>query len=62
MALGGTPVAAWWQLTLVKMCEPVVATGGLSEAEVAEALAACDDPDFCMVSPTLVVAWGRRPE
>jgi len=62
MALGGTPVAAWWQLTLVKMCEPVVATGGLSEAEVADVLAACDDPDFCLVPPTLVTAWGRRPE
>ncbi len=62
MALGGTPVAAWWQLTLVKMCEPVAAMGSLSEAEVADVLAACDDPDFCMVSPTLVTAWGRRPE
>jgi SAM-dependent methyltransferase len=62
VALGGTPAAAWWQVTLAKMCEPVVANGSLSEPEVAEVLAGCDRPGFSMLYPTLVTAWGRRPE
>jgi SAM-dependent methyltransferase len=62
VALGGTAAAAWWQVTLAKMCEPIAANGSLSEAEVAEILAACDDPGFSMLYPTIVTVWGRRPE
>jgi SAM-dependent methyltransferase len=62
VALGGTPGAAWWQLTLAKMCEPLVANGSLSEADATKALAACDDPGYSMLYPTLVTVWGRRPE
>ena len=62
VALGGTPAAAWWQVTLAKMCEPVVANGSLTEADVAEVLAGCDDPGYSMLFPTTVTVWGRRPE
>lgn len=61
VALGGTPAAAWWRLTLEKLCPPLVATGQLSEAELAEMVAVCDDEGFCSFFPILVTAWGRRP-
>lgn len=60
VALGGTPAAAWWQLSVVKVCEAAVAAGHLSEAEMADALA-CDDERYCTLYPTIVTAWGRRP-
>jgi SAM-dependent methyltransferase len=61
VALGGTPAATWWQLCLAKMGEPAIATGRLTEAQLAEVLAACDDPGYCTLFPTIVTAWGRRP-
>jgi SAM-dependent methyltransferase len=59
--LGGSAAAAWWQLSLAKLAEPLVRTGRLTGAEVAEALAACDDEGFCAFYPMLVTAWGQRP-
>jgi SAM-dependent methyltransferase len=61
VALGGTPAATWWQLSVAKMCEAAIAAGRLTEAEVADYVAAYDDPGFCTLFPTTVTAWGRRP-
>jgi SAM-dependent methyltransferase len=61
VALGGTPAATWWQLSLAKLSQPLVATGLVTEAEADDLLRSCDDPGFCMLYPTLVSAWGRRP-
>jgi SAM-dependent methyltransferase len=61
VALGGSPAATWWQLSLAKLCEPALAGGRLPEAEVADVLAACDDDRYCTLFPTTVTVWGRRP-
>jgi len=61
VALPGTPAGAWWQLSMAALREPLLRTGGLSEAEMDEALLACDDDGYCSVFPTLVTTWGRRP-
>jgi SAM-dependent methyltransferase len=62
VALAGTPAAGWWRLSLAKLCEPLRAGGQLSDREVAEIVAACEDDGFCALYPTLVTVWGRRPE
>jgi SAM-dependent methyltransferase len=61
VALGGTPAAAWWRLTLEKLCAPLVGAGGLSEGEAAEVVRVCEDDGFCALFPVLVTAWGQRP-
>ena len=61
VALAGTPAAGWWQISMVKLREPLLHTGGISEAEFDEAMAACDDDGYCTFYPTLVTVWGRRP-
>ena len=60
VGLGGTPAAGWWQLTLSKLCDPLVRTGRLTEAELIEVVESCDSEDFCVLYPTLVSVWGRR--
>ena len=60
--LGGTSAGAWWRVTLARLCQPLVETGRLSEAEVVEMVDACDDDGFCALYPILVTAWGQRPE
>ena len=61
VSLPGSPAAAWWKLNLAKLAEPLVRTGRLTGAEVAEAVEACDDPGFCGLYPVMIVAWGQRP-
>jgi SAM-dependent methyltransferase len=61
VATGGSAAAAWWRMSLAKLAEPLVRTGRVTEAEVAEALAACDDEGFCSFYPMLVTVRGRRP-
>jgi SAM-dependent methyltransferase len=61
VGLGGTPVAEWWHLTLVKLTAHLRASGSLTEAQVAEFVAAPTHQDYCTLLPTLVTAWGRRP-
>ncbi|HVW33920.1 MAG TPA: hypothetical protein VHL53_15385, partial [Acidimicrobiia bacterium] len=61
VGLGGTPAASWWQLTMSKLCEPLVNTGRLTETELLEVVESCDEEDFCVLYPTLVSVWGRRP-
>jgi SAM-dependent methyltransferase len=61
VALAGTPAAGWWQLSMHKLRAPLLSTGALSQAELDEALAACDDPGYCSYYPNLVTVWGRRP-
>jgi hypothetical protein len=35
--------------------------GLMSETEVDEAIEACHEDGFCVLYPTLVTVWGRRP-
>ena len=61
VTLGGSAAAAWWQLSLAKLAEPLIRIGRLTEAEVSEVVGACDDEAFCGFYPVLVTAWGQRP-
>jgi SAM-dependent methyltransferase len=61
VALPGTPAGAWWQMSMAALRTPLLTVGGLSEAEVDEALGACHDDGYCSLYPTLVTVWGRRP-
>jgi SAM-dependent methyltransferase len=59
--LAGTAAAAWWQLSLAKLCEPLVRTGALAESEVDDLIGACDDEGFCAFFPVLITVWGQHP-
>lgn len=61
VGIGGTPAAAFWQVTLAALREPVLGTGALTAAEFDAAAASCDDEGLCFLFPTLVTTWGRRP-
>jgi SAM-dependent methyltransferase len=58
---GGSPLAGdFLRLTIEKLREPVLASGGVTEAEFMQAVAALQDPDVTVVAPMTVAAWGRR--
>ena len=59
---GGSPPAAHFlRLTIEKLREPLIAGGRVRDAELAEALAALEDPAISIMFPLTVAAWGRRP-
>jgi SAM-dependent methyltransferase len=58
---GGSPLAGdFLRLTLVKLREPLLVAGAVTEAEFAEAVATLEDPRVTVVAPMTVAAWGRR--
>ncbi|MEW6471749.1 MAG: methyltransferase domain-containing protein [Actinomycetota bacterium] len=61
VALPGTPAGAWWRMSMTALREPLLRIGRLSEAELDEALGACEVDGYCSLFPTLVTTWGRRP-
>jgi SAM-dependent methyltransferase len=62
MAQGDHPSAVLPRLTLERVREPVVASGAVSDAEYAEALALLDDPAVTLMLHVMMAAWGRRPD
>lgn len=58
---GGSPWMRSFRLSLERLRERLIATGGISAAEVEEALQELENPDFVLLAPLLVSAWGRRP-
>ena len=58
---GGTPSAEWYVLALERTAPALVEAGLLDGALVAEALAQARDPDFRVLGPLTISAWGRRP-
>lgn len=62
MLRGGKPEMELFTLTIERARPAMVATGLISDEEVAAALALCADPSFVVMSPALVSAWGRVPE
>lgn len=58
---GGTPSAEWFVLALDWAKPALVQAGLFSEAFVDEALAQARDPEFAILSPILMSAWGRVP-
>lgn len=59
---GGSPEAAFYDLSLREIGGRLVAAGLLSEAEVVEALALTAAPASRWLSLGLVTAWGRRAD
>jgi SAM-dependent methyltransferase len=57
----GTPVRAWWRLTMAKLGSAFVNAGVFSSDEAEELLERIDDEELCFQLPTLMTAWGRRP-
>jgi SAM-dependent methyltransferase len=58
---GATPSAEWYVLALERSAPALVADGQLDAGLVAEALAQARDPDFAVLGPLTISAWGRRP-
>ncbi len=58
---GGTPSAEWYVLALERAAPTLVEEGVLDEALVTEALAQARDPEFRVLGPLTISAWGRRP-
>jgi SAM-dependent methyltransferase len=58
---GGTPSAEWYVLALERAAPGLVAAGLLDGSLVAEALARARRPDFAILSPIALLAWGWRP-
>jgi len=61
VALPGTPAAAWWQMSIAALREPLLRFGKLSEAQLEEAYRALDEDGYCQFYPALITVWGRRP-
>ena len=59
---GGTPSAEWYVLALER-ARPAILESGLLTAEVVDAaLAQARQPDFAVLGPLTISAWGRRPQ
>ena len=58
---GATPSAEWYVLALERAAPALVADGRLDADLVTTALAQAHDPDFAVLGPLTISAWGRRP-
>jgi SAM-dependent methyltransferase len=58
---GGTPTLEWFVLALDWAKASLVAAGVFTAAFVDEALAQARRPEFKLLSPVLLSAWGRKP-
>lgn len=56
------PGIAMWRLTIQQLRPPAVAAGLVSDEQVDEVLAALDDPTFEVLPPSVIAAWGRKPQ
>ena len=59
---GGSPPAAdFLRLTIAKLRDPLVDNGAVTEAQLAEALEALENPAISVLMPLTIAAWGWRP-
>jgi hypothetical protein len=58
---GGTPSAEWYVLALERARPALVESGVLSAELIDAALAQAREPDFAVLGPLTISAWGRRP-
>jgi hypothetical protein len=49
------------QLTLAQARPALVATGAIDNEQMDDLLSFFDSPDFVIMVPVLMAAWGRRP-
>jgi SAM-dependent methyltransferase len=59
---GGTESIHWWSLGLQHSADRMVESGALTRAQVDEAIAITEDPQFVMLSSLTMSARGRRPD
>jgi SAM-dependent methyltransferase len=59
---GGTPPAEVWRLTAEQVGPRIIASGYLSEDEMAQVLALLADPSFAWMEGLVMATWGRNPE
>jgi SAM-dependent methyltransferase len=58
---GGEPTMEWYVLG-IERAAPLLAEAGIVDLATLDAgLAQVRDPDFCVLSPLAVAAWGQRP-
>ena len=57
---GGTPSAEWYVMALERARPRLVEAGLLEAALIDEALGQARDPDFAVLGPLAISAWGRR--
>ena len=58
---GGTPSAEWYVSGLARARDALVAAG-VTDAETADAaIAQAREPDFAILGPVSLAAWGRKP-
>lgn len=62
LARGGTRGARFYRHLVRRLSGGLVAAGLVSEQEIHDGLAALDDPEFAVLLPVTVAAWGRRPQ
>jgi SAM-dependent methyltransferase len=58
---GGTPSAEWYVMALERAGPALVEAGLLHQAIVDTAIAQARGPDFAVLSPLSISAWGRKP-
>jgi hypothetical protein len=58
---GGSLGARVLQLTLAQAGPSLVATGAINDKQMDALLSFFEDPDFVVMLPLLMAAWGRRP-
>jgi SAM-dependent methyltransferase len=58
---GGTPSAEWYVMALERAGPALVEAGLLDRATVDAAIAQAREPDFAVLSPLSISAWGRKP-
>jgi hypothetical protein len=60
MALGGTPFAKFWKITLEQVQDHVLKAGLLTVAELEDYRSLLDSPEYRWMAPTIISVWGRR--
>jgi SAM-dependent methyltransferase len=60
-ATGGSPLARWLVATHRTLMPPSLADAVITQAELEEAFAVYEEPDFVDYTWTTVAAWGRSP-
>jgi SAM-dependent methyltransferase len=61
MVRGGTPPSEVWRLTAEQVSPRLIASGYLSEDDMARVLSLLADPSFAWMEALVMATWGRKP-
>ena len=59
---GDLPLTSVWSLVVRRLREPMSKTGLLSCNEIDQVIDLIEGSDFLALSPTIIAAWGQRPQ